>query len=150
MKTLEHFDQHNGQHIRAVQKLDTNVALLSQRLVTRQCQLYEVWLMPEHEEAFSSAFLDRACFNSVEQLLRMYDLEVSPAPLHASGKRHILVAEFAINLYVPDTEFHFSVQRTPSGPVISVVFGSHRAMKQMYDDGLRTRSVPQVDAEPST
>lgn len=149
MKTLDHFDQHNGVWMRAVQKTDTPVALLSGQLVTGQCQLYEIWLMPEHDSTFSSAFLEKSCFNSVEHLLRLYQVEQSPLPMHAAGKRHVLVREFAVNLDPTDALFDFSILRQPAGPIISVVFGSRRAMRVMYEKGLRAPMTEPVDAEPS-
>lgn len=150
MKMLEHFDQHNGVWIRAVQKEDTDVARLSQQLVTGQCQLYDVWLMPEHDPAFTTAFLEKSCFNSVEHLLRLYQVERSPAPMHATGKEHVLVTEFAVNLHPRDAVFDFSVVRTPYGPVISAVFGSRKAMGHVYEKGYRAPLNQQIDAEPST
>jgi hypothetical protein len=149
MQVIPHFDRHNNVWLRAVQQTDTAIADLSGRLVTGQCQLYEVWLLPENEPALSTGFLEKACFNKAEDLLHFYEVGKTRLPAHAYGKQCELLAVFATNLHMGDARFHFSVERTLLGPVISIVFGSRRAMRAVYEKGLRSLG-NEVDAESST
>jgi hypothetical protein len=143
MKIIPRFDQINGAWLKAVQQSNTPVAELSGRLVTGQCQLYEAWLTPENEPVLSPAFLTQACCDTPEDLLEYYEVDHSPYPLHVVGREHDLATEIGINLSPRETSFHFSVLRTQQGPVISVVFGSCRAMRMVYERGLRERKVKQ-------
>jgi hypothetical protein len=149
MKTIEEFDQHRCVWLRAVPQESTDVTRLSQHLAIGQCQLYEVWLLPQREPALSSDFLKEARFDTIEGLRDFYQVESSPLPLHASSMQHELWSKFVNHLHFSDTEFHFSILRTVYGPVISVVFGSRRAMRIVYDHGLRERAIKEADEESS-
>jgi hypothetical protein len=135
---IERFDLQNTIWIRAVLQSRTEVARLSNTMSLPRHQLYEVWLLPEAEPAFSPLSLEKACFNRIEEMVFFYDPEVSRAPSHACGKQLNLLSAFANNLAYEDSRWNYSVCGTEFGQVISVVFGSWAAMKIMYDRGLRT------------
>ncbi len=149
MKVIQQFDDHHGSWLTAVQKENTEVARLSNRLSLPGYQLYEVWLMDENMQMLSPALLKKICFNSVEELSLFYRPDKSPEPFHAASRELDLVREIGIGLRLPDTCFHHSVVSTPHGPVASIVFGSCKAMTRMYEEGLRERMVPVAEDESS-
>lgn len=150
MKVIQRFDDHYGFWLTAVQQENTEVARLSNQLSLPGCQLYEVWLMDENMQMLSPAFLQKTCFNSVEDLSRYYCPDKSPSPFHAASRELDLVREIGIGLKSPDACFHHSVVRTPHGKVASIVFGSCKAMTRMYEAGLREPMVPVAEDESSS
>lgn len=149
MKTIQQFDEHNSVWLSAVLKDNTEVAKLSNLMSRPGFQLYEVWLVDENGELLSLELLQKICFNSIEELSNYYSPEKSADPLHAAGRELDLVHEFSINLHVSDACFHHSVVNTAHGPVASIVFGSFKAMKLMYERGLRERLSPVAEDESS-
>ena len=149
MKVIEHFDQHNSVWLRAVLKTDTAVAQLSNTLMFPHAQLYEVWLVPEDAEYITPAFLDAASFNSPKELLKRYQFEQTDFKLHAAGIEGRLVSDFGVGLHPTAACFHCSLLETQNGPVISVVFGSHRGMEAMYNRNLRTRVKEEISYDCS-
>lgn len=144
-KVINEFEHHNKESLRAILQEDSPIVDLSNLLSRPGFQLYEVHLVPQDEDAITQRFLEGACFNSAEQLLASYQFEVTDKKMHLIGIQARLVSDFGIGLSPHDAQFHFSLQRTKSGPVISVVFGSYRAMAVVYDRQLRSRisSTPQ-------
>lgn len=149
MKVIERFDQHNSAWLRAILKEDTPVAIFSNQLTLPGHQLYEVWLLPEGAQFITPDFLEAACFNSVAELLKRYQFDETDFKVHAAGIEGRLVSDFGIGLKPNVTHFHYSVLETKDGPVISVVFGSYKAMEKMYDRDLRLRLRQEVSDECS-
>ena len=139
MKVTERFDQHNDVWLRAVLKEDTDVADLSNRMALSGHQLYEVYLIPESVESITPEFLKAASFNSVAELLQHYQSKLGDPTVHGYAVELRLVDGFGIGINSNTAHFHCSVIEAKVGPVISVVFGSYRAMEKMYEAGLRSR-----------
>lgn len=136
-KVISHFDQLGLVWVEAVLQDKTEIARLSNSLSLPHHQLYEVWLMSEGEGCFSRRAIQKACFNSIEELLIHFDPERSTVPSYAQGKRMSLLANFASNLHFQDADFDYSILGLTPGQVISVVFGSKPAMRMVYERGLR-------------
>jgi len=136
---IQQFDEHNGIWLSAVVQEDTVIARFSNQLSLPGYQLYEAWLMDENTQMLSAALLQKMCFSSVSELSCLYCPRKSPEPYHAVSREFDLVREIGIGLGWSDASFHHSEIVTPLGPVASIVFGSFRAMEQMYQAGLRKK-----------
>lgn len=137
MREISQFDKIGRLQLRAIGQNDTEVACLSNQLSLPHMQLYEVHVLPAQDRYFTPDHVEQMHFRELGKVVDFYDPELSAAPLHAMARQIDLVETFAINLAPEDARFDYSLLYFANRPVLSIVFGSKKAMALMYDKGLR-------------
>lgn len=137
MNEISPFDQIGRLQLRAVGRDDTDTECLRKQLPLSQMQLYEVWVVPEKGQCFTSADVQEMHIRELRKVIDIYDPELSDAPLHAMSKQIDLLETFAINLTIGEARFEYAILPLAIGPVLSIVFGSRKAMSHTYTKAMR-------------
>ena len=123
-------------------QLDGEIAEFSNKLALQHSELYEFHYKLEK----ALGFLEASALGSYGEMRDLYDPQHSPNRDHANDIQRKLLDCISTTLRWCDAEFNYSLKKTVTGIVLSVVVGSKSAMAKAREAGLLSISVPQVAA----